>query len=1514
MISLTKPIYSLFVIILILFGLTDLTPAWCDSYRLKKAFPAFIKQWFFNSPKGICIDNCDYVYVVDQDNDCVKKFHPDGSPVLSFGQYGVEPGCFNGPTGIAFFDQAIFVVDTYNHRIGKFSTAGKWICHWGNYGTKPGCFDHPQDIAIDQQGAVYIADTNNCRIQKFTDSGIYLDEWGQAGNDPGEFEYPTGIAIDQDNCIYVIDPDLLRLQMFSFNGNLLAKYDRWGTNSRPNMISIDALNQVYISTSGNYIEHYNADFLLYDYWGQDGTAPGEFNMPWKVTTSSNGTIYVSDTQNHRIQVFANTDTFMTQWNNAGSLPGMFHYPKGMAVGSNDCLYVVDTKNYRVQQLTKDGQFLSQWGELGYASEQFQYPIDIALDQNNRVYVADAGNYQVKIFSPEGNFISAFGSWGLKTGQFDNMISISVYQDHIWVMDHASRLIVNNSGDYVLKNIYRLQQFSLNGQYIATWQHEDIDGSTAFSSFTFMNDSTILLPNLRDHSINAYTITTNETTIDLHWHRAWGESQLQCPQDIVLHNSTVLVADSCLHTIQTFSADGHYITSIGQSGNGPGELNTPEHLFVDSSGDVYVSDENHRVQVFQTDTSEKKRRAIILTGDGSVYEKNKLLDYIHIAANAAINALKNSGYRNDEILYLSNLPNQLNSDIVKHATLNNLEQAVMLNDATEILIYMVGQGNKDQFILNENEAISPQLFEIWCQSKSLTIIADFLASDAYLNQICHENCMTIASAASIDTITGKNPFIFSSYFWNTIFYGDTLEQAFLLSSQSAFGMHRNQYPTADTNANGIPNETQDFQDMQSIQIGNTRVCPTRVQVLSLTANFSDNQLLTVMVQVSQPATIDQVSVYVLPESQAITPFEMKLYQIDRNHYYGQQTMNTCGRYQLTTHITQHTGMFGVPESITIEKLDGPDPFENDTIFEMAIPCPPDGVSQHHGFHVANDVDWISFEASKGQTYVIETLNLENRCDTVIDLFASDGFTKVWETSLDSGGIGNGEKQSFQCSTDGTYYIRIKQHHSDIYGQDTHYDVRIYVKPSQTNRNITGIMIDSINHQPISNSLVAISQDITAVTNTQGEFFFFNQAPGVKCLTVTANGYHSYTQWIEIQPNPYTNPTITSVDLGNIVLEPVINHIDVQVQGNGWVYPDGHIAVRSGGSLTFQITSDTCSELSYITMDTLPLPYTRTDHVLPISDIQKDSLLTFNFFPGIYTIRTGITGNGELVPDNDIVVPCGNSQSFSMTPASGHYLDHIIIDYKEKPASAMVEFENIQTNHTIEPVFAPCFYDFLTGTTRFDEQGGSGILVIASPEPCERIFPLSDPWISIHSVISNANIYTVHFVIPAMNDQDVRTGKIFVGDNTMVISQSVINNQNNITIDVNLKQGWNLVSLPDVIAYTRHFPDAKVMFQFAGGTYQQTDQMLPGIGYWIKNTIDGTYSIEVKQTPELSMSLTAGWHLIGGTTNDMTTLSTIPDNVISAIYTYEHYRYEAVVEIEKGRGYWIKVTDDCELLLE
>lgn len=79
----------------------------------------------------------------------------------------------------------------------------------------------------------------------------------------------------------------------------------------------------------------------------------------------------------------------------------------------------------------------------------------------------------------------------------------------------------------------------------------------------------------------------------------GAGQLNYPEAIALDTTgNVYVADTGNNRVETFTSTGTYETAWGGAGSGNGQFNQPHGIAVDSSADVYVADTaNNRIQKF-----------------------------------------------------------------------------------------------------------------------------------------------------------------------------------------------------------------------------------------------------------------------------------------------------------------------------------------------------------------------------------------------------------------------------------------------------------------------------------------------------------------------------------------------------------------------------------------------------------------------------------------------------------------------------------------------------------------------------------------------------------------------------------------------------------------------------------------------------------------------------------------------------------------------------------------------------
>jgi DNA-binding beta-propeller fold protein YncE len=147
----------------------------------------FLRSWgegLMKRPHGITMGPDDDVWLTDDGNHTIRKFTVDGKLLLTIGEPDrpapLESGRpFNRPTHVALSPTTgdLFISDGYgNSRVHKYDPKGRHLVSWGEPGTDPGCFNIPHNIATDVEGQMYVADRENHRIQIFDAGGRYLDQ------------------------------------------------------------------------------------------------------------------------------------------------------------------------------------------------------------------------------------------------------------------------------------------------------------------------------------------------------------------------------------------------------------------------------------------------------------------------------------------------------------------------------------------------------------------------------------------------------------------------------------------------------------------------------------------------------------------------------------------------------------------------------------------------------------------------------------------------------------------------------------------------------------------------------------------------------------------------------------------------------------------------------------------------------------------------------------------------------------------------------------------------------------------------------------------------------------------------------------------------------------------------------------------------------------------------------------------------------------------------------------------
>ncbi|MFZ2540855.1 MAG: hypothetical protein WAW75_03655 [Gallionella sp.] len=264
----------------------------------------------------------------------------------------------------------------------------------------------PYGVAV-HRGRVFVGDTGRRNVMVFDIPERKFFIIGE--EEPGQLGRPLGIEVDKDGNLFVLDG--LSKQVFAYDrdGKFLRTIGSPNDLNRPAGLGINADgSRVYAVDIGgsSYQTH---KVIVYDgksgeklsEIGSRGIKDGELNLPRDVTVAADGSLYVVDGGNFRVQKFSADGKFMSKFGSIGRQGGQFSRPKEAAVDTDGNIYVADAAFGNFQIFNPDGQLLLAIGSRSESGGPAKYmlPSGIAVDTDGRIYFVDQFFQKVDVFRP-----------------------------------------------------------------------------------------------------------------------------------------------------------------------------------------------------------------------------------------------------------------------------------------------------------------------------------------------------------------------------------------------------------------------------------------------------------------------------------------------------------------------------------------------------------------------------------------------------------------------------------------------------------------------------------------------------------------------------------------------------------------------------------------------------------------------------------------------------------------------------------------------------------------------------------------------------------------------------------------------------------------------------------------------------------------------------------------------------------------------------------------------------------
>lgn len=446
--------------------------------------------------------------------------------------------------------------------------------------TNDAYLNNPRGIATDTAGNLYVAERSGSRVQKFGPAGSLVLSLGHAGQPWHHDDFlsqPQDVTVrSSDGHIWTLSSPVLK--EFDASGvlqQMLPAINPWENGSDdghfndPKGLAFGAGGYLYVSDSGNHrIQIFDASVNPLVYVGTIGISGSPvsdnsgFNYPIGIAFDSLNRLYVVDDANFRVQRCESSapwtgwtcSTFYGETGVDGNDLTHMSWSDGIGIDSSDNIFIADGNNQRVLKCDMTAScavFVGETSVPGSDNAHFSYANDVAVDASGNVYVSDPDNFRVQKFSSTGVYQSTLGVTGAPYATDAN------HFNNPWGIAQAA-----DGGFYITENMgYRLIKLDANGTPQWTVGEAGVYGSD-----------------------------------NAHFGAFWGGLEGSPAVDA---GGRVYVGDTPNNRVQIFNPDGTYYATLGEYGQGNYQFDCPTDIAIQpGGGDIYVMDRcNQRVQVF-----------------------------------------------------------------------------------------------------------------------------------------------------------------------------------------------------------------------------------------------------------------------------------------------------------------------------------------------------------------------------------------------------------------------------------------------------------------------------------------------------------------------------------------------------------------------------------------------------------------------------------------------------------------------------------------------------------------------------------------------------------------------------------------------------------------------------------------------------------------------------------------------------------------------------------------------------
>ncbi len=287
-------------------------------------------------------------------------------------------------------------------------------------------------------------------------------------------------------------------------------------------------------------------------------------------------------------------TYSSSFGTYGTGNGQLREPEGgLATDAAGNVWVSDTENSRLEEFNSKGEFVRTVGSSGEGAGQFKTTYGVTVDSKGNVWATDEGNNRVEEFTGEGTFIKTFG-WGVANGESKFQVCTSscrtglkgsgngeFYVPEGIVVDSKGNIFVADRGNK------RVQEFNTEIAWVRNIAKSEEKEGPFYLGLDPANGN-VWVAYSWDNKIGEFS---NEGTLIRTWGTTGSEpGQLKDPYGVAVGaEGNIWVSEYGNNRVQVFTQAGEYLYGFGSKGNGAGQFNESPHGLAFYGTNVYVLD-------------------------------------------------------------------------------------------------------------------------------------------------------------------------------------------------------------------------------------------------------------------------------------------------------------------------------------------------------------------------------------------------------------------------------------------------------------------------------------------------------------------------------------------------------------------------------------------------------------------------------------------------------------------------------------------------------------------------------------------------------------------------------------------------------------------------------------------------------------------------------------------------------------------------------------------------------------